>query len=88
MTPATVNNTLKRLERDGLVTSRPYRSVFLTDAGRALAERCRERHRLVVDFLICLGVDRDIAEIDAEGLEHHVSEQTLERFRQFIEKHR
>lgn len=86
VTAATVNNTIKRLERDGFVTSPPYRSIFLTEAGRDLAEKCRTRHQLVRDFLIALGVDRRIADRDAEGIEHHVSEETLAAFRCFVEE--
>ncbi|MGI9524972.1 MAG: manganese-binding transcriptional regulator MntR [Hyphomicrobiaceae bacterium] len=78
---ATVNNTVQRLQRDGLVTSKPYRSIFLTDEGRGLARRARRRHRLVRDFLMALGVDAETAEADAEGIEHHVSEATLRAFR-------
>jgi len=77
---ATVNNTLKRLMREGLVKSEPYRAIFLTEAGRALAERCRARHELVRDFLISLDIDPVVAESDAEGIEHHVSEETLAAF--------
>lgn len=86
VTAATVNNTVKRLERDGFVTSPPYRSIFLTETGRALAEQCRARHQLVRDFLIALGVERRIADRDAEGIEHHVSAQTLEAFRRFVKE--
>jgi DtxR family manganese transport transcriptional regulator len=78
---ATVNNTIQRLQRDGLVTSKPYRSIFLTEEGQELAVSSRERHRLVRDFLIALGVDRHVADADAEGIEHHVSDATLEAFR-------
>lgn len=87
VTAATVNNTVKRLERDGYVTSLPYRSIFLTEAGRKLAEECRERHLIVRDFLIALGIERKIADRDAEGIEHHVSDETLAAFRRFV-KHR
>lgn len=57
VTAATVNNTIKRLERDGFVTSRPYRSIFLTEKGEALAKKCRERHQIVYNFLVSIGVD-------------------------------
>ncbi|WP_417812844.1 manganese-binding transcriptional regulator MntR [Thalassospira alkalitolerans] len=83
VTAATVNNTIKRLERDGFVTSRPYRSVFLTDEGRELAAKCRKRHEIVYNFLVALGVDPTTAEFDAEGIEHHVSEETLKMFAGF-----
>ncbi|MGE0253201.1 MAG: manganese-binding transcriptional regulator MntR [Alphaproteobacteria bacterium] len=77
---ATVNKVVGRLQRDGLVTTRPYRSIFLTDEGRALAERSRRRHRIVVDFLRAIGVSEKSAESDAEGIEHYVGEETLAAF--------
>jgi DtxR family manganese transport transcriptional regulator len=76
----TANRIIARLRRDGLVTSKPYRSIFLTEEGRALAGRSRRRHRIVIDFLIALGVSERQAEIDSEGIEHHVSEETLAAF--------
>lgn len=88
VTNATVNNTVQRLARDGLVACRPYRSIFLTDEGRALAAASRERHRLVRDFLVALGVDPETAEADTEGIEHHVSDVTLATFRNFLAKTR
>jgi DtxR family transcriptional regulator, manganese transport regulator len=88
VTNATVNNAIQRLRRDGLVTSKPYRSIFLTDQGRKLAQSSRERHRVVRDFLIALGVDAETAGADAEGIEHHVSDATLTVFRDYVGKHR
>ncbi|HEX6014322.1 MAG TPA: manganese-binding transcriptional regulator MntR [Geminicoccaceae bacterium] len=82
---ATVANTVARLRREGLVEHRPYRSVFLTDAGRELAEAARRRHRLVVAFLRALGLSEGTAARDAEGIEHHVSDETLEAFARFVE---
>jgi DtxR family manganese transport transcriptional regulator len=84
VTNATVNNTLNRLTREGLVTRQRYRSIFLTETGRRVAEAARERHRLVRDFLLRLGVDAETAEIDAEGIEHHTSKKTLAAFRRFL----
>ena len=80
----TAIKTISRLKRAGLATSRPYRGVFLTEKGRALAERVHIRHRLVVDFLRAVGVPAESAEADAEGIEHHVSEATLKAFAHFI----
>jgi DtxR family manganese transport transcriptional regulator len=84
VTAPTVNATIQRLQREGLAETRPYRSIFLTQAGRELAEACRQRHQLVRDFLVYIGVDADIAEEDAEGLEHHVSAETLAAFRKAL----
>lgn len=83
---ATAIKTIARLKREGLVTARPYRGVFLTAAGHELARRVRARHRLVVKVLIALGVPLEAAEADAEGIEHHVSEATLAAFARFLEK--
>lgn len=76
----TVVRTVARLQRDGLVTARPYRSIFLTDAGRRLALRARRRHAVVVAFLRSLGISEAAALADAEGIEHHVSGETLAAF--------
>jgi DtxR family manganese transport transcriptional regulator len=75
---------IARLKREGLATSRPYRGVFLTDAGAALAEKVRARHRLIVDTLCAIGVPPEAAEADAEGMEHHASEATLAAFARFL----
>jgi DtxR family transcriptional regulator, manganese transport regulator len=81
---ATAIKSISRLKRAGLATARPYRGVFLTEKGCALADRSRVRHRLVVDVLRALGVPTESAEADAEGIEHHVSEVTLKAFAQFL----
>ena len=80
MSHATVNKTLARLQRDGLVITRPYRSIFLTDQGTAMALESRRRHQIVVAFLKSIGVSASTAENDAEGMEHHVSDETLSAF--------
>jgi len=80
----TVTKTVGRLTRDGLVTSEPYRSIFLTDKGRKLAEKSRRRHKIVLDFLIALGVPQADAGVDAEGIEHHISPATLSAMERFI----
>jgi DtxR family transcriptional regulator, manganese transport regulator len=88
VTKPTVNSAIQRLQRDGLVTSEPYRSIFLTEKGRDLAASSRERHQVVRDFLVALGIDAETAASDAEGIEHHVSEATLEAFRRFLARSR
>jgi DtxR family manganese transport transcriptional regulator len=77
VTSPTVNAIIQRLQREDLVETRPYRSIFLTEAGQALAKEARARHRIVRDFLVAIGVPETIAEEDAEGIEHHVSAETL-----------
>lgn len=80
----TVSKTVARLIEAGLVTSLPYRAIFLTEAGQQIASASRERHKLVLQFLLALGVDPDTAELDAEGIEHHVSKVTLQAMARFV----
>jgi DtxR family manganese transport transcriptional regulator len=77
----TVTRIVARLAREGLVDAKPYRPVSLTATGRRMADRIRERHVVVLGFLKILGVPAKQAEIDAEGIEHHVSEATIRAMR-------
>ena len=80
----TVIRTVQRLQREGLVTTQPYRSIFLTDAGRKLALKAKARHETVIAFLEALGISPATARSDAEGIEHHVSPETLDAFGRFL----
>lgn len=84
VTHVTVARTIQRLQRDGFVTTQPYRSIFLTDTGRKLAEESRRRHEIVVAFLRSLGIPDAVAQSDAEGIEHHVSKETLAAFQKSL----
>ena len=81
----TVLRTVERLKREGLVTTEPYRPIELTPEGRRLARKCRVRHEIVFEFLLALGIDEQTAAVDAEGIEHHVSAATLQRFKEFTD---
>ena len=80
---ATVNKNLKRLISFKLAKSEPYRSIFLTEKGEKLATKSKQKHEIVYNFLIKLGVSRKTAENDSEGIEHHVSEETLKLMKKF-----
>ena len=84
VTHATVNNTVSRLVRDGYVTTEPYQPLKLTRKGRALARKCRDRHKVVKAFLLAIGVSEATAIADSEGIEHHVSPETLKAMQQFL----
>ena len=84
----TVARMLRKLVEEGLVQRKAYRGVFLTDSGRELAQASRERHEIVEQFLVAIGVPPETAQRDAEGIEHHVSEETLAAFRRFTEAQR
>jgi DtxR family manganese transport transcriptional regulator len=86
VTHVTVNRTLSRLRQAGYVNTRPYRAIFLTGAGSRLAEECKRRHETVSAFLRNLGISEKTAELDAEGIEHHVSPETLAAFERLLRK--
>lgn len=86
VTTATVAKTLKRLRESGLITQEPYRAIFLTAAGQELAEQGRTKHRIVMESLLALGVGADTAATYSEGIEHHVSQETLEVMADFLSR--
>ena len=86
VTNATVNKMVARLQQMDLVTSQPYRAIFLTEAGRHMAEISRRRHHVVVAFLRAIGVGEKTAWADAEGIEHYCSAETLDAFARFVEE--
>ncbi len=80
----TVIQTVRRLRLKGLLRSEPYRSIFLTSEGKAMALAARKRHEIVINFLCALGVSKVAAQQDAEGIEHHCSRETLRAFERFL----
>jgi DtxR family transcriptional regulator, manganese transport regulator len=81
---ATVVKTMRRLQIAGLISQEPYRAIFLTNDGWKMAEDGRRRHALVEKFLLALGVGHETARIDSEGIEHHVSAETLKAMAKFL----
>lgn len=81
----TALRTLERLQRDGYIETRPRQPVFLTATGDKLARYARERHAIVLDLLCAIGVPRKYAIQDVEGIEHHVSKETLRAIKRFLE---
>jgi DtxR family manganese transport transcriptional regulator len=82
----TANRTIARLKRDGFVQSEPYGPISLTASGRRMAIESRRRHEIVLRFLKTLGVREETAILDAEGMEHHVSEETLQAMERYVQR--
>ena len=81
----TVIRSLKRIHEQGLTTGTKSKQIQLTDTGLALAESAAEKHQLVKQLFIQLGVQEEQADADAEGAEHHLSNETIEAIRRFLE---
>lgn len=82
----TVLRTVRRLQRDGYVLTERYGPIQLTESGQRMAHASRRRHEIVFRFLRAIGVSEPVAEIDAEGIEHHVSPETLRMMQAFCDR--
>ena len=80
---ATANKTIIRLHKQGYIEKEPYRSIFLTQKGKVIANKSKKKHIIVFNFLKKLGLDNKTASADSEGIEHHVSDKTLLRMEKF-----
>ena len=74
---ASVTNMVQRLDGERLLKYEKYRGLILTAAGKKLARRIAERHKLLTEFLRLLGVEDRVINQDVEGMEHHISPSTL-----------
>ena len=74
---ASVTNMVQRLDAEGLLKYEKYRGLVLTTAGETLARNIMRRHQLLSDFLRMLGINEEVIYHDVEGMEHHISPQTL-----------
>lgn len=84
----TALRTVQRLQEDGFLRTQPRQPIELTEKGRRLATYSKQRHELLVEFLVSIGVPLAQAEIDVEGAEHHISKQTLSQLQKFMDSRR
>lgn len=80
----TVIRTLQRLKKQGFVITKPHHPVTFTKKGKKLGIFTKKRHQILMQFLRKLGVPENIARIDAEGMEHHLSRETLDAIKQHL----
>ena len=85
-----VTSMLQKLDAMGLIIYERYRGLRLTDKGEEMARFIKQKHLTIIRFLQILGVGEKNAKLDAEGIEHHVHRDTvnrMERFGDFVSKH-
>ena len=85
-----VTSMVQKLADEGYLRYEKYRSLTLTDAGRAVAERIRNRHVVLASFFTLFDLDDDTQARDIEGIEHHLSSDTLKTLADltaFFEEH-
>ena len=83
---SSVTRMIQKLARNGYLTYEKYRGITMTERGRRTAIEMKQRHQLLRNFLIEIGVDPKTADDDAEGMEHCVSKKTLMRLEKWLQK--
>jgi Mn-dependent DtxR family transcriptional regulator len=78
---ASVTNMVQRLDAEGLLKYEKYRGLILTTAGESLAKNITRRHESLTEFFNLMGLDEKTVYRDVEGMEHHVSPETLNAIR-------
>lgn len=82
--PASVTKMVQKLEQLGYIEREPYRGFTLTSLGRRVGKKISNRHRLLKEFLTRLGVSKENVQRDIEGLEHHLSDESVRGIRRLI----
>jgi len=79
-----VTKMMRRLQSTGHLEYEKYRGVRLTPQGISVAKSIRKKHELLTEFFKFLGVREDVANSDAEGIEHYLHPETLEKLEKFL----
>ena len=79
-----ISNAMKQLRSKGYIQMDESRLITLTEKGRKVAEQIYERHQLISEFLEMLGVDSHTAAEDACKIEHVLSKETFEKFKEHV----
>ena len=84
VSPPSVTKMLQKLDEKGYLEYEKYHGINLTEKGRQTANTIRQKHGILIDFFEILGVGKDIANQDIEGIEHHLNPKTIRQLRKFI----
>ncbi|KYK31072.1 MAG: hypothetical protein AYK22_02685 [Thermoplasmatales archaeon SG8-52-3] len=85
ITPASVTEIFQKLSNEGYVSYKKYCGIKLTNKGLNVALKIKSKHSTLKEFLIILGIDRDIAEKDACEMEHILHPSTMDTVIKFVE---
>lgn len=84
VTKPSVSRAVKLLREGGFLTMDADKRISLTEAGREVAEQVFEKHRVLTECLVTMGVDPGVAEKDACRMEHLISPETLEHMKIYV----
>ena len=81
-----VNKAMNILKESNLIDKDPYGDVYLTSKGEDIAKKIYQKHTTIKEFLLKLGIDENIAEIDCCKIEHVISEETFKAIKNHLKK--
>ena len=79
-----VTKMLKKLDADGYLIYEKYYGINLTGEGQRIADIIKQKHGILLEFFEILGIGKEIANQDAEGIEHHLNPKTIRQIRKFV----
>lgn len=83
--PSSVTKMVQKLDKDGYLVYEKYRGLTLTVKGQKLGKRLVQRHELLEQFLKLIGVDESVIYEDVEGIEHHLSWNSIDRIADLVQ---
>lgn len=83
--PSSVTKMVQKLDKDGYLIYERYRGLVLTPKGQKLGKRLVKRHDLLEQFLRLVGVQEDLIYHDVEGIEHHLSWNSIDRIADLVQ---
>jgi len=83
--PSSVTKMVQKLDKDGYLNYEKYRGLVLTNRGKKIGERLVYRHDLLEQFLEVIGVDEENIYDDVEGIEHHLSWNSIDRIGDLVQ---
>src|SRR3989344_3374954 len=84
--PASVTKMIQKLEELGYVNRESYRGFVLTSKGKSVGSKIAHRHKVLTAFLTQLGISKSAIEKDVEGMEHHLSDETVKALERMIKE--
>ena len=81
-----VSRALAKLKSDAYIIVDENGHIAFTEKGRAIAEKIYERHRILTEILVSIGVDREIATADACKMEHDISDETVAAMKRHLQQ--
>lgn len=83
---ASISVAMKNFREEGYITVDDDGYITLTEKGLSIAEKVYARHEIIAGALIKMGVDKELAYEDSCKIEHHISDESVEKIREFFEK--